>query len=227
MPDAKNDMTGFLLTHELIRTAVPELSERLAATAPADREAVLRLRRWWGLFAAILDRHHEVEDRLVWPVAIAAAPGLADAVAEIEAQHDGLDAHLEQIATGLDALSGAGAEGWAAAVGALRRQVDVLAAVMEEHLLLEERTMVPALESAVTPAAFAELGAALARDHSPGSMATEMPMVVAHADPVQREVMLSRMPEPVRSRFTAEWEPRYRELVASLPGGALPRGRRG
>jgi hemerythrin-like domain-containing protein len=215
----KNDMTGFMLTHDLIRRAVPELSERLAATAPGDGAAVRRLTRWWGVFTTILNRHHEVEDRLVWPVAIEAAPGLADAVAEIEAQHADLDTHLDRIEAGLAALSTAPAEGWAAQVEALRETVAVFEAALEEHLILEETTLVPALETTVDPQAFGQLGGALARDHSPQSVAVEMPMVVAHADAAQREVMLGRMPAPVRQRFLTEWEPRYQELVASLPGG--------
>lgn len=218
MTAVKNDMTGFMLTHDLIRRTVPELAERLAATETGDTEALRRLGQWWGLFTTILNRHHEVEDRLVWPVAIAAAPGLADAVAEIEAQHAELDGHLERIEAGLNELAAAPAADWPARVRGLCETVTVFAAVLEEHLLLEERTLVPALETTVTAEAFAELGAALARDHSPESVAVEMPMVVGHADEAQRQVMLGRMPEPVRQRFLTEWEPRYRRLVASLPG---------
>ncbi|WP_405577921.1 hemerythrin domain-containing protein [Streptomyces sp. NBC_01190] len=221
MPAATNDLTGFLLTHELIRRTVPELSRRLAATEPVDADAVARLARWWKLFTTVLDRHHEVEDRLVWPVAIVAEPGLGDAVAEIEAQHAELDTHLARIGAGLAALEAADTGRWPAEAAGLRRTVDDFAAALEEHLLLEERAMVPALENAVTAHAFAELGAALARDHSPESVAAEMPMVVAHAGAAQREVMLGRMPEPVRRRFVSEWEPRYQELVASLPGGEV------
>lgn len=215
-------MTGFMLTHDLIRRAVPELSERLAATEPGDGAAIRRIVRWWGVFTTILNRHHEVEDRLVWPVAIAAAPGLADTVAEIEGEHAALDGHLERIDAGLAGLSEAPAGTWHERVAALRETVAVFDAVLEEHLILEERTLVPALETTVDPQAFAELGAALARDHSPQSVATEMPMVVAHAGEAQREVMLGRMPAPVRQRFLTEWEPRYQELVDSLPGGRHP-----
>jgi iron-sulfur cluster repair protein YtfE (RIC family) len=218
VPAAKNDMTGFMLTHDLIRRTVPELSDRLAAAAAGDREAVTRLGRWWGLFTTILNRHHEVEDRLVWPVAIAAAPGLAEAVAEIEAQHADLEGHLKRIDDGLAALAGCPAGRWSAEVAALRETVAGFATVLEEHLIAEERALVPALENIMGPAEFAELGAALARDHTPESVATEMPMVVAHAGAAQRAVMLGRMPEPVRQRFVTEWEPHYRQLVARLPG---------
>ncbi|SDP01311.1 Hemerythrin HHE cation binding domain-containing protein [Streptomyces sp. cf386] len=220
MAVVKNDMTGFMLTHDLIRQTVPELAERLAAADAGDTGALQRLGQWWGLFTTILNRHHEVEDRLVWPVAIAAAPGLADAVEEIESQHAELDGHLERIDTGLNDLAAIPAADWPARVRDLCETVTVFAAVLEEHLLLEERTLVPALETTVTAEAFAELGAALARDHSPESVATELPMVVGSADDAQRQVMLGRLPEPVRQRFLTEWEPRYRSLVASLPAQA-------
>ncbi len=220
MGAVKNDLAGFMLTRELIRHTVPELSERLAVVEAADTDALGRLIHWWGLFTTILNHHHEVERGLVWPVAITSAPSLADAVKHIKTQHNALDDHLERIDKGLAELGNASADGWPPLVAALHETLAVFAAVLQECLLLEERTLVPALEHAVPADTFAELGVALARDlSSKASLAAEIPMVVGHADATQRQIVLGRMPEPVRQKYLSEWEPHYLRLVESLPGG--------
>jgi len=218
MSRTRNDMTGFLLTHTLIRQTVPELARRLGATPVGDTEAVQRLTAWWHVFTGILDRHHDVEDRLVWPVVLAERPDLRHEVDEIEDQHAELDTYLADIDLGLSGLACDGTPGtWPDRVARLRADVTAFDAMLVDHLVLEEKTMVPVLEEQVSPEAFAALGAELAKGHTPAEMATEMPMVVSCASPQQRTVMLGRMPEPVRQRFTQEWEPQFQALVSALP----------
>ncbi|MBB5890253.1 hemerythrin domain-containing protein [Kutzneria kofuensis] len=212
-----NDLTGFLITHHLIRRVVPELGSRLGHVGAGDAAAVERLTQWWHIFTEILEGHHAGEDRFVWPVALAADPGLIDIAQELESQHGRLDGHLEAIDEGLRTLAKGPAD-WDAELTALLARIDGFDAMMRDHLELEETRMVPVLERDVSEQTFKALSGQLARNHSMDSFRRDLPMVLEMADPNARAAMIERIPAAVRKDFVESWEPQYRQLVAALPG---------
>ncbi|MFD8492857.1 hemerythrin domain-containing protein [Amycolatopsis sp. NPDC059657] len=210
-----NNLTGFTITHDLIRRMIPELGKRLAnadAAGTLDQAAARKLADWWSMFTTILDGHHTSEDSHVWPVVLAAEPGLAAIADTLEEQHDSLDGHLAGIDEGLRSL--------AAGESVLRPLLERIAAfdeLMLGHLSLEEEHMVPVLRDKVTHEAYLGMLGSLAEGHDPADFVPTMPLLLEQATPVARQFMLGNMPPALRERYDSEWEPAYRSLVASLP----------
>ncbi|MFE6273057.1 hemerythrin domain-containing protein [Streptomyces goshikiensis] len=229
-PAAGNDLTGFTLTHDLIRRAVPELGRRLAnaaASGALDEAAAARLGTWWSMFTTILDGHHTSEDSHVWPVVLAAEPTLAPVARALEEQHTSLDGHLAGIEEGLRLLgrqegrerteSEAEPADRETVLSRLRARIADFDALMYEHLRLEEQTMVPVLRDRVTGEAYAAMLGSLATGHDPADFVPTMPLLLEQAPPRAREFMLGNMPAALRTRYEREFEPAYRELLGSLP----------
>ncbi|MFG2718560.1 hemerythrin domain-containing protein [Streptomyces sp. NPDC048416] len=214
-----NNLTGFTLTHDLIRRVIPELGRRLAGAAAAgvlDANAVDRLSAWWQMFTTILDGHHTSEDSHVWPVVLEAEPGLAGVARTLEDQHASLDDHLAAIDEGLRRLVSGQGEREVRLTGLLARIAE-FDALMHDHLRLEERTMVPVLREKVSAEAYRAMLASLASGHDPLDFVPTMPLLLEKAAPEAVTFMLGGMPPALRARYEAEFEPAYRALVAALP----------
>lgn len=91
-------------------------------------------------FCRALRRHHLGEDDAAFGVVRRHAPELEDALAELVRDHEFLDPMLDR----LEVLSGDPAR--APADPALQREVDGIAAVLENHLAYEERVLVDVLD---------------------------------------------------------------------------------
>jgi hemerythrin-like domain-containing protein len=220
-PGPGNNLTGFTITHDLIRRVIPELGRRLAGAAAAgalDAATAERLTTWWRMFTTILEGHHTSEDSHVWPVVLAAEPGLAGVARALEEQHASLDDHLAGIDEALRGLAAGTGEREVVLTGLLARVAE-FDALMHDHLRLEERTMVPVLREKVTAEAYRAMLASLAVGHDPMDFVPTMPLLLEQAAPEAREFMLGGMPPALRARYDAEFEPAYRALVASLPAG--------
>ncbi|WP_158288194.1 hemerythrin domain-containing protein [Streptomyces sp. ICBB 8177] len=221
---AANNLTGFTITHDLIRRVIPELGRRLAAgaaTGTLDDAAVARLTRWWEMFTAILGGHHTSEDSHVWPVVLATEPTLGEVSDALEAQHATLDERLAEIERGLRGLPATGL-GDASDPSGLLARIAAFSRMMDDHLRLEEETMVPVLRDRVPPQEYAGMLRALAEGHDPADFVPTMPLLLERASASAREFMLGGMPAPLRERYEREWEPAYRELAASLPPDGSP-----
>jgi hemerythrin-like domain-containing protein len=218
-PEPGNNLTGFTITHDLIRRVIPELGRRLANAAAAgslDAAAVQHLTTWWHMFTTILDGHHTSEDSHVWPVVLEAEPGLAGVARALEEQHASLDDHLAGIEEGLRRLAAGQGEREVVFTSLLARIAE-FDALMHDHLGLEERTMVPVLREKVTAEAYRAMLASLASGHDPMDFVPTMPLLLERAAPEARAFMLGGMPPALRDRYEAEFEPAYRALVAALP----------
>ncbi|WP_269853337.1 hemerythrin domain-containing protein [Streptomyces sp. RPT161] len=220
-PGPGNNLTGFTITHDLIRRVIPELHRRLAGAAAAgclDAATVRRLTSWWQMFTTILEGHHTSEDSHVWPVVLDTEPDLAGVARTLEEQHASLDDHLAGIDEGLRRLAAGTGEREVVLTGLLARVAE-FDALMHDHLRLEERTMVPVLREKVTAEGYRAMLASLALGHDPMDFVPTMPLLLEKAAPEAREFMLGGMPPALRARYDAEFEPAYRALVASLPSG--------
>ncbi len=99
-------------------------------------------------FCTALDRHHQGEDRRLFPAIEAAYPDLAPVLRRLEQDHT-------MIANLLDGLRTASAS--TSDAEKLEQHLDGIAAIMESHFRYEERQLLTVLETLQLDAAVAEV----------------------------------------------------------------------
>lgn len=129
--------------HEL-RTVHGRLREALAVTRaaveagvspePATREVLL----WCRGFCSALTRHHEGEDRHLFPAIAAAHPELAETLGKLTQDHS----MMSYLITALE-----DATARSAPPEELHTHLEGLAAIMESHFRFEERALLEVLEA--------------------------------------------------------------------------------
>jgi len=129
--------TMIMCSHHAFRRDVACFAKALASFDAPRAEA---LREEWTKFRAALHGHHTVEDTAIFPDLRGKDPSLAGALDELEAQHKAIDPLLVRG----DELFG----NIIVHVYAARDVVKSLAQLLDEHLELEERTVIPHLRGA-------------------------------------------------------------------------------
>lgn len=133
------------LVHDRLRRAV-ELAHE---TPDEGRDLLLHC---WG-FCQALGGHHDGEDALLFPAVLAAHPGIADTVAQLQQDHAMIGTLLAAFARDVEA---------GAPAARLRGHLDGLGAVMESHFGFEERALLGVLDSLELDAAVGEVYGGLA-----------------------------------------------------------------
>lgn len=129
--------TMIMCSHHAFRRDVACFAKALASFDATRAEA---LRDEWTKFRAALHGHHTVEDTAIFPDLRGKHASIAGALDELEAQH-----------RAIDPLLGRGDELFAnivAHVYTARPVIDSLAKLLDDHLELEERTVIPHLRGA-------------------------------------------------------------------------------
>lgn len=117
--------------HDRLRGALRLTQEAVAEgrdPSPASADLLL----FCHGFCGALTRHHEGEDRLLFPALAAAHPALADTLRSLQQDHS-MIAHLVHA---LDADRASGAD-----PAVLARHLEGIAAIMESHFRYEERAL--------------------------------------------------------------------------------------
>ena len=107
-PAGPCDLTGMYLMHHAFRRDLRDLAAAVRATPPDATGTWAALRHRWGRFAHLLHHHHEVEDRVLWPLLLerTAAAGDREGLAVLEAmesEHALIDPLLVQARLLIDA----------------------------------------------------------------------------------------------------------------------------
>ncbi|GIE30744.1 hypothetical protein Ait01nite_037890 [Actinoplanes italicus] len=108
------------------------------ARLPSLDEAMADLLLYCRGFCAALDGHHRGEDQTLFPAIAAAHPELRPVLRKLEQDHS----MIGYLLGGLDA-----AVSRAAGPGELRRHLEGISAIMENHFRYEERQLLTVLES--------------------------------------------------------------------------------
>jgi CRP-like cAMP-binding protein len=130
--------TMFMTSHHGMRRDLA----RFAATLPTagDPERAAALRDEWQKFRTTLHHHHEAEDHGVFPMVRAQSAELAAVVDQLAADHRRIDPLLAEGDRAFDGLPASST----AALGVVAQ----LAALLDEHLAIEELRVVPHLRDA-------------------------------------------------------------------------------
>jgi hypothetical protein len=214
------DTRDMLVMHDSIRRQFGRAPSLVRGVAPGDTGRAALVADHLDLLGALLHHHHEGEDRLLWPVLQPRVPaGVAETVARIEQQHQGISEALAAVGS---ALAGwreqAATEDREALAAALERLLERVT----EHLAAEEEHILPLAATHMTPAEWQQLG----EEGIAGLPKQRMPLVFGmlmyRADPVVIEEMLSHaplLPRLVMPRLAPRTYARY---ARRLYGTATP-----
>jgi hemerythrin-like domain-containing protein len=186
------DSRDMFVVHDMFRrqfTAIPDL---VSDVSGGDRSQVAVVADHVTWMVEFLHAHHEGEDLLVWPRLLDRVPaGIDPLIYTMEAQHLGL-AHA------LDSL-GAKAVAWRASCATQERDALSGAATellgrIAEHLDLEEREVLPLIDTYLTEKEWAEVGGSGLKKMSFGQITVAFGMILDHATPEKVQIMRDTLP---------------------------------
>ena len=170
------------MVHNVHRRATALLADATASdVAPSDAVGALR-----DLVVAMLQHHHGMEDRDLWPMLTAASPPLAAPLADLTREHDRLDAALDRVADGPSP----------AAAAELRDLV-------HEHLSHEEPVLFPALLDHVTDDEWKEFSQHVVATVPPVGLDLMMELMHEASHDGEVELVLRHLPPEARAQVPA------------------------
>jgi len=111
-------------------------------------------------FSTVARRHHEDEERHVFPPLIAKGdPQTVQAVLRLQQDHNWIEEDWMEIRPQLDAI--AAGQNWVD-IDLLREQTEVFSALMRDHIALEESYVYPEARAGMAPTARHEMGREMA-----------------------------------------------------------------
>ena len=130
----------FLVIHHGLRRDAARLAIAFSRAAD-DADVTLAVRAFWQVFAHVLRGHHEVEDKVVFPAAVAVEPALKDVVSALDEEHAALHPLLDALDAAVAALPATDA----ARKGSVAARE--LEALLVPHFATEEEHIVPVMRS--------------------------------------------------------------------------------
>jgi hemerythrin-like domain-containing protein len=202
------------LIHQSLRVDADRLSACITALQPTDRSPrVSGIRAFFDQYCDQLRLHHTHEDNLFFPALEAALGAKQMPLSDLAAQHETLDAELQAISEGFESLADPAGD-FEADRANVANNMSSLVVHLDAHLTLEEATVLPLIESTLSPTTYKHLETQ-ARRQTPRHRAQFLiPWLVAHATPQQQTALFKATP-PLR---IVNWLNRrhYRHLEQAL-----------
>ena len=214
------DIRDMIVVHTALLREFRLGSTAVMRTRPGDRRHAAAVAGHLRFLCDLLHRHHEGEDAVLWPMLRQRTPASARRVIDdVEAQHRGLDLALAEVETLRTAWAGAPET---ASAERLAAQLDKLYLLLDEHLDLEERVLLPLAASALTADEWHAIGEAAVAATPRSALVLAFGMFAYEGDPAVLRHMLKTAP-PV-PRTVLPWiAPRvYARRARQLYGTAQP-----
>jgi Hemerythrin HHE cation binding domain len=199
----KRDMTLMYAMHDALRRELVRIA-RITARMDDDPRRILRTAAGWEMFKTYLRVHHTSEDVALWPVmrqALADRPADLALLDAMEAEHAAIDPLLETIdATLVDRDSG---------LRLLGDVVDTLVTGLNGHLQHEENDGLALIDATLTDEQWANFGIEHGNRMGIQAAPRYVPWLLDSAGDEKTQLLLARLPEPVRLAYENEWRPAY------------------
>jgi len=209
----KPDLLFVTLVHQALRADSDRLADATSALESADAQGLRGLRVFFDEYRAQLCLHHAHEDNLFFPALQAILDADQMPLAKLAHQHGMLDSDLQAISEGLASLA-IPSDDFAADHTDVVKTMFGMAAHLGAHLTMEEETILPLMESSLSPATYQRLEAQ-ARKRTPRRRAQFLiPWLIAHATPSQQSALFKSTP-PLRVAYLVNRR-RYRFLDRAL-----------
>jgi hemerythrin-like domain-containing protein len=191
------DLLLVTLIHQSLRVDANRLSASITALEPADRSRRLPgIRAFFDQYCEQLRLHHTHEDNLFFPSLQAALGADNLPLSDLAAQHETLDDELQAISEGLAGLADPAGD-FEANRAKLADNMSSLVAHLDAHLAVEEATVLPRIESSLSPSSYKQLEAQARRQTTRPQARFLIPWLVAHATPQQQADLFKAAP-PLR-----------------------------
>lgn len=208
-----SDPWEMALIHRLIRRGFERSREVVLAPGATARAGAVG--EYVGFHLDGLEAHHSTEDELIWPALYERASLSNTLVRRMEEQHAGLHDAIETTRRELVAWRATPtAEGSQALATALSTLLDQLA----EHLVEEERDIVPLIAAHITQAEWDHLGEVAFSKFTPKQRFTAMGEMLDAADPTESSRMLAGLPAPIRIIWRLLGRRKYEQFIAKVRG---------
>ena len=216
------DSRDMYVIHDMFRREFEAIPGLVSAVAVGDTARVAVVADHVEWMVEFLHAHHEGEDLLVWPKLLARAPAETNLLVHtMEAQHEGLDRALQDLA--------ARAEGWRTTGTAVERDALAGAAIdllgrIAEHLDLEEREVLSLIDKYLTDKEWKAIGGAGLKKFSFSQLKVSFGMILNEARPEQVQIMKDTIPRVPWTIFAffgprayAKYAERLNGPVVSMP----------
>jgi hypothetical protein len=220
VPTAMFDGREMRLLHDVFRRELGLAAAAVEGVAAGDRERAVLVSAHIGAVTTLLHHHHEGEDTHDWPLLVHRCPDESgQLVALMESQHGAVADLVERVQDALGAWTEVpSAERRTALVAILGRLLPML----EEHLLAEERHVVPLMEAHITAAEHAESVRKGAAGADPGAVPLWFGMMMYEGDPEVVETALAGLPPAIRPVVRGGAPHAYAEHARAVHGTATP-----
>lgn len=204
-------MTMNQVIHGAVRRDLNRLDVALHTFPAGDVSRAVGLQRGYAFLQAQLTRHHEDEDRLIWPAleALGVDRLLLD---EMESEHHAMSAALAETATTMTTLGRSAATGDAqTALASVRRT----RAVVDRHLEHEEQELEPALTPHAESPEWKDVERQL-RKQPIGDAGVFLAWLQDGMEPEARQHLRATIPPPVLAIVPALFGRSYKRNVAPV-----------
>jgi iron-sulfur cluster repair protein YtfE (RIC family) len=207
---------------------VPAMLRREFALAPAViRTAGIGSRDHAGVvvehlnvITTVLHHHHQAEDDYVWPLLTRRCPAAATAMVELmEMQHRRLAVLVDAVDSGLSSWTACPS---AESAAALADSVDRLLPVLDDHLDVEEESVVPLMAQYITAAEWNSIVAHGIAEADPDGLLLGFGMLMYEGDRDLVDAAIANMPEEVRPVIREQAEHAFAEHSRRVHGTATP-----
>jgi hemerythrin-like domain-containing protein len=189
------DRREMIMAHDMFRRELGLMPGLVRAVAPGDTERARVISEHIGHVMNILHHHHYTEDEHLWPLLEQrCAPETGPIVELMSGQHEEV-AELGRAADAALAAWGDGAAG--PARDALAGILGQLAAVLRNHLGLEEEHVVPLIVAQVTAAEWGQILEKMTVGIPPEHLVVTFGMMMYEGDPEVIDATVTSMPPEV------------------------------
>ncbi|WP_203581769.1 hemerythrin domain-containing protein [Microbacterium hibisci] len=209
------DASGMAMIHRVFRAGFGEADDLVRGVRDGDHAHAAVVADQLALLSLGLHTHHEGEDERLWSALEERAPACGGHVARMKEQHLAMIAPLHDLDAALPSWR---ASASAADAAPLLDAIERVNAALAVHLPDEETTIVPVMETVLTPKEvdwFSEHG----RKATPkGQMWNSLGMILSAQPDGGEELLHDELPAPVRLLWRYVGARRYAAHRAALEG---------
>lgn len=209
------DTSDHAIVHRSIRSAGHALAVAAESLRPDDHDRMDAFVSYWNGHAGEILVHHRIEDTIFFPALRSRAADRARVLDLLDAEHHGLDVLMERCRAAIEGVVTGDDPGQAAQL------LDRLADLMDDHLDLEDREILPHFGRWFSSVEYTAMTKAAIRQVGLGRQAAfTIPYLAFWADEAQRRTLLEAAPLPFRILYRMARK-RHGALAAAALGGAV------